>query len=225
MFSHLSSFHNSFSSPHLFFIDKFFDLFPLSESTPETELAQSPPTPTSLNQLFNSNNALEKAHIWDYVDRLTLMVLLSVIRLVLLRKDTSKNMMDVKNVFLNGTLSEEVYMKSPPCTSSPFNKLYHYLTWLCPHDTALNFTHQTPHWIVLLLYVDDMIITCNNPYVISDLQHYLGQHFEMKDLRSVNYFLGLEVSRHSDGKKQSVVSRSSTRSGYHTLADATADLL
>ncbi|XP_031741705.1 uncharacterized protein LOC116403900 [Cucumis sativus] len=57
----------------------------------------------------------------------------------------------------------------------------------------------TPHCIVLLLvYVDDTIITGNDLQAISDLQHYLGQHFEMKDLGSLNYFLGLEVSRRSD---------------------------
>ncbi|KAL4011184.1 hypothetical protein IC575_028233 [Cucumis melo] len=44
-----------------------------------------------------------------------------------------------------------------------------------------------------------MIITNNDPQAISDLQHYLGQHFEMKDLGSLNYFLGLEVSWRSDG--------------------------
>ncbi|TYJ97534.1 putative mitochondrial protein [Cucumis melo var. makuwa] len=44
-----------------------------------------------------------------------------------------------------------------------------------------------------------MIITDNDPQTISDLQHYLGQHFETKDLGSLNYFLGLEVSRRSDG--------------------------
>ncbi|KAL4035817.1 hypothetical protein IC575_004524 [Cucumis melo] len=44
-----------------------------------------------------------------------------------------------------------------------------------------------------------MIIFGNDPQAIFDLQHYLGQHFEMKDLGSLNYFLGLEVSRRSDG--------------------------
>ncbi|KAA0068188.1 putative mitochondrial protein [Cucumis melo var. makuwa] len=65
--------------------------------------------------------------------------------------------MDVKNVFLNGTLCDEVYMKSIPNTSSP------------PYE------------------------------VISDLQHYLGEQFEMKDLGSLNYFLGLKVLKRSDG--------------------------
>ncbi|KAL0554223.1 hypothetical protein IC582_008140 [Cucumis melo] len=132
--------------------------------------------------------------------------------------------MDVKNAFLNGTLSKEVYMKPPPRTSSPPHKvcllrraLYGLKqaprAWFAtfsstitqlgftfsPHDTAL-FTRHTPQGIVLLLlYVDDMIITSNDPHAISDLQHYLGQHFEMKDLGSLNYFLGLEVSRCSDG--------------------------
>ncbi|KAL4029945.1 hypothetical protein IC575_008173 [Cucumis melo] len=138
--------------------------------------------------------------------------------------------MDVKNAFLNGTLSEEVYMKPPLGTSSPPHKvcllrraLYGLKqaprAWFAtfsstitqlgftssPHDTAL-FTRHTPQGIVLLLlYVDDMIITGNDPHAISDLQHYLGQHFEMKDLGSLNYFLGLEVSRRSDGLYRQLV--------------------
>ncbi|XP_038880470.1 uncharacterized mitochondrial protein AtMg00810-like [Benincasa hispida] len=62
------------------------------------------------------------------------------------------------------------------------------------------FMRQTTHGIVLLLlYIDDMIITEDNPQAISNLQHNLGEYFEMKDLGSLSYFLGLEVSLSSVG--------------------------
>lgn len=44
-----------------------------------------------------------------------------------------------------------------------------------------------------------MIITGDDITGISNLKRYLSQHFEMKDLGHLNYFLGLEVSSHSDG--------------------------
>ena len=44
-----------------------------------------------------------------------------------------------------------------------------------------------------------MIITGDDSMAISDLQNYLSQHFEIKDLESLSYFLGLEVSSGSDG--------------------------
>ncbi|XP_050945481.1 uncharacterized protein LOC127150835 [Cucumis melo] len=50
MFSRLSSFHASFSSPQSFFTDTSIDLFPLSESTPDNELAQSAPTSVTSDQ-------------------------------------------------------------------------------------------------------------------------------------------------------------------------------
>jgi hypothetical protein len=44
-----------------------------------------------------------------------------------------------------------------------------------------------------------MIITGNDLAGISDLKHFLSNHFEMKDLGSLGYFLGLEISSDSDG--------------------------
>ena len=44
-----------------------------------------------------------------------------------------------------------------------------------------------------------MIITGDDLLGIQDLQHFLSQNFEMKDLGKFNYLLGLEVTSGSDG--------------------------
>ncbi|XP_050160338.1 uncharacterized mitochondrial protein AtMg00810-like [Malus sylvestris] len=44
-----------------------------------------------------------------------------------------------------------------------------------------------------------MVVTCNDPEERAALQRYLSTEFEMKDLRSLKYFLGIEVSRNSSG--------------------------
>lgn len=53
--------------------------------------------------------------------------------------------------------------------------------------------------IFLLIYVDDMIISGNDTTGIKECKSYLCRHFKMKDLGPLTYFLGLEVSRTSDG--------------------------
>ena len=135
--------------------------------------------------------------------------------------------MDVKNDFLNGELSKEVYMKLPPSYSHPpgfphrvfrpRRALYglkqaprawfaKFSSTISQHgfsgssfDTTL-FLRRSGHGItILLLYVDDMIITGDDMQCIHDLKHFLCRQFEMKDLGPLNYFLGLEVSSFADG--------------------------
>ena len=53
--------------------------------------------------------------------------------------------------------------------------------------------------IFVLVYVDDVIITCNNDAVISKFKHFLVQYFSIKDLDTLRYFLGIEVSRSKQG--------------------------
>lgn len=132
--------------------------------------------------------------------------------------------MDVKNAFLNGDLHEEVYMKPPPRYRHPpdkvcrlrralyglkqaprawfakFSSTVHRFGFCsCPYDNALFIRHTDKGYVLLLLYVDDMIITGDDIQGIQDLKMSLSQEFEMKDLGFLNYFLGLEVSYNSKG--------------------------
>ncbi len=47
--------------------------------------------------------------------------------------------------------------------------------------------------VVIVIYVDDLIITRDNDEDIFDLKKLLKQKFEMKDLGELRYFLGIEV--------------------------------
>ena len=127
--------------------------------------------------------------------------------------------MDVKNVFLNGTLAEEVYMDPPPGMNIPkgktfrLNKALYGLkqapkAWydkfskvmldfgfrFCLTDTALFVKNSDAGIIILLLYVDDMIITGSDKQGVYDIKKFLKTHFEMSDLGFLKYFLGIEVA-------------------------------
>ena len=132
--------------------------------------------------------------------------------------------MDVKNTFLNGDLEEEVFMRPPLGYNYPpnkvcclrkalyglkqaprawFSKFHSTISQLgfssSAHDSVL-FILKTDHGIVLLLlYVDDMIITGDDTVGIIELEQFFRQHFEMKDLGPLSYFLGREVLSSNDG--------------------------
>ena len=67
------------------------------------------------------------------------------------------------------------------------------------YDFAL-FLRRTNKWtILLLLHVDDMIITGDDLRDIQELKDFLSQQFEMKDLGYFSYFLGLEITHSTNG--------------------------
>jgi hypothetical protein len=67
------------------------------------------------------------------------------------------------------------------------------------HDPAL-FVHISGRSrTLLLLYVDDMLITGNDKEYIAFVKSRLSEQFMMSDLGPLSYFLGIEITSTADG--------------------------
>jgi hypothetical protein len=66
------------------------------------------------------------------------------------------------------------------------------------HDPTL-FIHVSPRGRTLLLYVDDMIITGDDPEYIVFVKTHLSDKFLMSDLGPLRYFLRIEISSTTEG--------------------------
>ncbi|KAE8690040.1 hypothetical protein F3Y22_tig00110929pilonHSYRG00026 [Hibiscus syriacus] len=53
--------------------------------------------------------------------------------------------------------------------------------------------------VVILIYIDDLLLTGNDLVLINELKDMLNCSFKMKDLGELKYFLGLEVLRSEEG--------------------------
>ncbi len=47
----------------------------------------------------------------------------------------------------------------------------------------------------IVVYVDDLILVCNNKDKLLEMKEKIFQKFEMKDLGNLHFFLGMEVKR------------------------------
>jgi hypothetical protein len=146
----------------------------------------------------------------------TLLVVASV-------REWSISQLDVKNVLLKGELRKNVYMRPPPGYSVSDGMVCHFhrslyglkqapRAWLqhfasmvtaagfstSTHDLPL-FVHVSPCGRTLLFYVDDMIITGDDPEYIAFVKARLSDQFLMSDLGPLRYFLEIEISSMPEG--------------------------
>nr|CAD1837447.1 unnamed protein product [Ananas comosus var. bracteatus] len=123
----------------------------------------------------------------DYSDTFSPVAKLVFIRLFISLATTSHwvlHQLDIKNVFSMvifkkrfSEVVQEFGMKKSKCDHSVF------------------YRHSETGIILLVVYVDDIVITGNDTARISSLKLFLQTQFQTKDLGMLKYFLGIEVTR------------------------------
>eukprot|EP00253_Pinus_taeda_P030197 PITA_30197 len=63
----------------------------------------------------------------------------------------------------------------------------------CHSDNTVYTKKAGKYLIILVLYVDDLILTGSDPNLINHVKSSLKNKFEMADLGHLHYFLGLQV--------------------------------
>ena len=66
-------------------------------------------------------------------------------------------------------------------------------------DTSLFFKRVQGHLLLVLVYVDDIIVTGSSTCLIQQVISNLQSTFALKDLGELNYFLGIQVVKNSSG--------------------------
>ncbi|CAL1406718.1 unnamed protein product [Linum trigynum] len=137
--------------------------------------------------------------------------------------------MDVKTAFLHGDLEEEIYMEQPEgfkkekkedyvcrLRKSLYGLKQTPRQWYKKFESVMGeqgymkttsdhcvFVKKFPDgdFIILLLYVDDMLIAGQNVSKINDLKKELSKSFAMKDLGPAKQILGVRIIRDRGAKK------------------------
>ncbi|WVY95077.1 hypothetical protein V8G54_034165 [Vigna mungo] len=149
-------------------------------------------------------------------------VTVRVILTLVVSRGWSLRQLDINNAFLQGSLSEEVFLSQPPgCVDKAhpthvchlrkalyglkqaprawYNELRTFLLSLgflnSVVDASLFIFRHGITTLYLLVYVDDIIVTGSSPDAISTLISRLAAKFSLKDMGNLTYFLGVKSWR------------------------------
>lgn len=136
--------------------------------------------------------------------------------------DLELHQMDVKTAFLNGDLHEDVYMTQPEgfiskgqehlvckLKKSIYGLKQASRQWYLKFDEVMkkndfirNQVDQCIYlkmsgrnFIILVLYVDDILLASNNVDLLHETKRLFSRHFDMKDLGEASYVIGIEIHR------------------------------
>lgn len=147
------------------------------------------------------------------------LVTLKVLLAVANHRDMHIHQMDVKSAFLNGELTEDIYMELPEGFKQnnkvcKLNKALYGLkqasrAWnekfndfmirngfkQCNSDACLYVKVQNGITIYVLLYVDDILIFCSDLKRINTVKSLLSNEFEMTDMGKASTFLGMHIEQ------------------------------
>ncbi|KAL0558869.1 hypothetical protein IC582_003451 [Cucumis melo] len=136
--------------------------------------------------------------------------------------DLELHQMNVKTAFLNGNLDEEVFMDQPEgfmiegkehmvckLKRSIYGLKQASRQWYLKfNDTITSFGFKEnivdrciylkisgSKFIILVLYVDDILLDTNDFGLLCQTKEFLSKNFEMKDTGEASYVIGIEIFR------------------------------
>nr|XP_033513602.1 uncharacterized mitochondrial protein AtMg00810-like isoform X2 [Nicotiana tomentosiformis] len=84
--------------------------------------------------------------------------------------------------------------QAPRAWFDRLSKFLIYIWFKCSQaDPSLFTLHKESITVLMLIYIDDIVLTGNNDIFLEDLIKKLQSEFSLKDLGQLHYFLGLEV--------------------------------
>ena len=166
----------------------------------------------------------------SYFDTYSLVTRINSIRMIIMivvLRGLEIHQMDVKTAFLTGDIDEEIYMKQNQGFITPDmkKKVFRLVKSLYGLKQATKQWHEKfdsgrlsngfkinecdkcvyiketeNGYIILSLYVDDMLLVSSNDRMIKSTKTILNSRFDMKDMELADVILGIKIVRTSDDR-------------------------
>lgn len=164
-------------------------------------------------------------HELDYEEVFAPVTRLETVRMLLalsVKNSWQVHHLDVKTAFLNGEITEDVFVAQPEgfeisgkehmvyklvkalfgLKQAPrawYAKLNHSLESLgfkrCPYENAVYTKGTGNDCLIIAVYVDDILITGASVQKMEEFKQQMGRKFDMTDLGKLCYYLGIEVKQ------------------------------